>query len=301
MPRLIVGTRDGLYDFDVANGHLAQSHEGRDVTDVAPEGSEPWAILDGKEIWHVADIDNWVRVAELTGLAANCIADTRAGVVVGTSEARLFRVAGHELEPISSFDDIGDRTEWFTPWGGSPDTRSISEDRDAVYVNVHVGGILRSDDQGETWRPTIDIQADVHSVLARPGLLLAACANGLATSGDSGSSWAVRSDGLHAAYCRGVAVCGDRVLLSASTGPGGHRSALYSAELTGGLFERCTTGLPEWFDDNIDSLCLDAVPDGSTAAFGTADGGVFASMDDGETWETIAADLPRVNCVLALP
>ena len=27
-----------------------------------------------------------------------------------------------------------------------------------LYVNVHVGGILRSDDDGASWRPTIDIR-----------------------------------------------------------------------------------------------------------------------------------------------
>jgi hypothetical protein len=59
--------------------------------------------------------------------------------------------------------------------------------------------------------------------------------------------------------------------------------------------------LPEWFDDNIDSPCLDALPEGSVAAFGTADGEVFTSIDGGKTWETMASGLPRVNCVLTLP
>lgn len=48
--------------------------------------------------------------------------------------------------------------------GGPPDTRSITEDGDTVYVNVHVGGVLRSSDQGESWQPTIDIGADIHRV-----------------------------------------------------------------------------------------------------------------------------------------
>jgi hypothetical protein len=301
MPRILVGTRDGLYDLDVASGKSGMSHAGRDVTDVALEGGELWAILDGSEIWHAAGVDWSLRVADLQGLSGNCIADTRAGIVVGTSEAHLFRVAGDGLEAISSFDQLDEREEWFTPWGGPPDTRSITEDDEAVYVNVHVGGILRSDDQGATWRPTIDIHEDVHCVLAQPGNLLAACAGGLATSPDHGRTWTIRSDGLHAAYCRGLAVCGDRVLLTASTGPGGRRSAIYRAALAGGSFERCIAGLPEWFDDNIDSLCLDAVADGSVAAFGTADGQVFASIDCGETWGAIASDLPQVRCVLALP
>jgi hypothetical protein len=301
MPRVLVGTRDGLYDLDVATGKRTVSHPGREVTDVSPEGWELWAILDGTEVWHTAGIDWWFKAAELHGLSATCIADTRAGVVVGTSEARLFRVAGEGLEAISSFDDVEQRPDWFTPWGGPPDTRSLSEGDDAVYVNVHVGGILRSDDQGSTWRPTIDIHEDVHAVLARPGRLLAACARGLATSPDGGTTWTDHSEGLHAGYCRAVAACGDRVLLTASTGPGGARSAIYRADHAGGRFERCTAGLPEWFEHNIDSLCLDAVPEGALAAFGTDDGEVFATADRGDTWELVASDLPRVNCVLTLP
>ena len=301
MPRILVGTQNGLHDLDLSSGNRAVSHAGREVTDVSPEGWELWVILDRNEVGHTAGVDRWFRGGEFDGLSANCIADTRAGVVVGTSEARLFRVAGDGLEAISSFDDIEERSEWFTPWGGPPDTRSITEDGDAVYVNVHVGGILRSDDQGASWHPTIDIHEDVHCVLARPGNLLAACARGLATSPDRGNTWTIRSDGLHADYCRGLAVCGDRVLLTASTGPGAGKSAIYRAAIASGPFERCTAGLPEWFDHNIDSLCLDAVADGSLAAFGTDDGEVFASMDGGETWAAVASAMPRVNCVLTLP
>jgi hypothetical protein len=301
MPRILVGTQNGLHELDLSSGKRAVSHAGREVTDVSPKSWELWAILDGSEVGHTAGVDRWFRASELDGLSATCIADTRAGVVVGTSEARLFRVAGDGLEAISSFDDVEERSQWFTPWGGPPDTRSITEDGDTVYVNVHVGGILRSDDEGVSWHPTIDIHEDVHCVLARPGNLLAACARGLATSPDRGSTWTIRSDGLHAEYCRGLAVCGDRVLLTASTGPGGGKSAIYRAAIAGGPFERCTAGLPEWFDHNIDSLCLDAVPDGSLAAFGTDDGEVFASTNGGETWAAIASDMPRVNCVLTLP
>ena len=47
---------------------------------------------------------------------------------------------------------------------------------------------------------------------------------------------------------------------------------------------RCRSGLPEWFDENIDTDCLDALNDGSYAAFGTADGRVYGSDDGGLRW-----------------
>ena len=61
---------------------------------LAPEGSELWAILDGKEVVHTAGVDWWFHVANLSGWRANCIADTRAGVILGTSDAHLYRIAG---------------------------------------------------------------------------------------------------------------------------------------------------------------------------------------------------------------
>jgi hypothetical protein len=177
----------------------------------------------------------------------------------------------------------------------------MSEWGEAVYVNVHVGGILRSLDGGRSWTPTIDIDADVHQVATAEGLVLAACAGGLATSTDRGGTWTLRRDGLEAPYSRAVAVCGDSVLVSASNGPRGSRSAVYRSGLGDGGFERCTGGLPESFDDNIDTYCLDALPNGSFAAFGTSDGRVFASEVEGSTWGELASGLPPVNRVLVLP
>jgi hypothetical protein len=299
--RILVGTRDGLHVFDAAGRPAGVQHAGREITAVAPEGSELWAILDGVEVWHTAAPDRWVRVGTLDGLRGNCLADTRAGLIVGAAEARLFRVAGEGLEPVAPFDQVQGRAEWYTPWGGPPDTRSISEDGDAVYVNVHVGGIVRSRDQGATWAPTIDIHSDVHRVCTGQGRVFAASGRGLEISEDQGDSWSIRDDGLHATYCRGVAVCGDDILLSASSGPRGDRSAIYRGRLEGGAFERCREGLPAWFDANIDSYCLDALHGGELAAIGTDDGRVFASLNQGAGWSMVTSDLPKVLCILVLP
>jgi hypothetical protein len=300
MSRILVGTQDGLHEFGVDGNRMHTHHPGRNVTAVAPEGWELWAVIDGREVWHTAGVDWWFRAANTDGLEAACLADTRAGVIVGTSEAHLMRVAGEGLELVPGFDQVEQRSDWYTPWGGPPDTRSISEDGDAVYVNVHVGGILRSRDQGTTWQPTIDIDSDVHKVLARPGIVYAPCARGLALSPDQGDSWNFLSAPLHAPYCRGVAVCGDALLLSASTGPGGGRSALYRGNLDGSALERCRVGLPEWFDKNIDSASLDALPDGDVSAFGTTDGRLFASIDQGGSWRELISGLAPVNCVLVV-
>jgi hypothetical protein len=303
MARILVGTVEGIHEIEESGRRGPARHPGMagEVTVVAPEADRLWAVVDGRAVWRTEGPDRWVHVADLEGLRATCLAGTRAGVVVGTSAAHLFRLAGDGLELVDTFDAAPGRERWFTPWGGPPDTRSISEDGEAVYVNVHVGGVLRTADSGETWQPTLRIENDVHKVLARPGRLYAACARGLAVSPDSGGVWAFHDEGLHAAYCRGVAVCGDALLLSAAEGPSGRRTALYRGTLDGASLQRCSKGLPEFFDTHIDSLCLDAVPGGELAAFGLGDGSVYASLDQGESWDLVASGLPRITCVLTLP
>jgi hypothetical protein len=260
---------------------------------MAVTGDGVWAVSDGRFLWFM-DGDGQV-VAELTDATANCIAASADLVLVGASDARLFRLAGPELIEVESFADAPGRDTWGTPWGGPPDVRSVAIGPDGVvYVNVHVGGVLRSVDL-EGWEPTMDVAADVHQVTAdpdRPRTAYAAAAIGLGVTTDGGDSWTFRTDGLHARYCRAVAVSGDLVLLSASAGPGGQQAAVY--RVTANL-ERCRHGLPEWFDDNVDSFCIAAA--GDRAAIAAPDGTVFESTDGGRSWETVATGLPGPRCV----
>jgi hypothetical protein len=301
MPRILVATADGLHELGdgAVPGRVHQA--GRVVTTVVEWEKQLWAIVDRSEVWHTAEVDGWNQLGDLGNYQGTCLAFMKDDVLVGSSEARLFRVVGEGIEPIAAFDRVEGRSRWYTPWGGPPDTRSISEWHEAVYVNVHVGGILRTEDGGETWTPTIDIDADVHQVTTAEGLVLAASARGLAMSADRGGAWTFRSEGLEAPYSRAVTVCGDAALVSASRGPRGGRAAVYRGALGGGGLERCRTGLPEWFDDNIDSYCLDANPDRPFVAFGTSDGRVFASEDAGRSWGEFASGLPSVRRVLVLP
>jgi BNR/Asp-box repeat len=302
--RILVGASDGLHVFEDGRSVDVQrigwdGDSQSAVTALAREGTEVWAVLDRNQIWRTSP-DGWSQVVSQLNLDVECLGDTVAGVIVGTSQAHLFRVVPPTpLETVTGFDEVAGRDEWYTPWGGPPATRSISEDDDAVYVNVHVGGIVRTRDGGETWEPTIDIDADVHKVWAGQPGVFAACALGLAVSRDGGETWSIDDEGLHSTYCRGVTVCGDTVLVSASNGPRGGRAAVYRRAVGGGPLERCRMGLPEWFDGNIDSTWLDATPE--LASFGTSDGRVFTSTDEGMTWEEVAAGLPSIGALLVLP
>jgi hypothetical protein len=301
MPRLVVGTVKGLYELRM-DGSEPRADEGpladREVVALTVAGDALWALADGTTMLRRDPDGSWTELA--SGSELTCLLVGEDDVLVGMDPARLLRLEGGSLEPVSSFDDTPGHESWHTPWGGPPAVRSMARDQAGrLHVNVHVGGIPRSLDGGATWQPTIEVDSDVHQVVAHPTLadvVLAATAMGLARSDDGGGHWRFEREGMHADYCRAVAVTGGTVLVSASTGPSGRRAAVYRASLDGpARFERCRDGLPEWFEANVDSGSLAA--DGDTVAFGTADGSLFVSQDVGVTWTEVASDLPAVRVV----
>ena len=296
---VLAGTAVGLVD--VAAG-AAVDLAGHDVS--AVRGG--WALVDRRQVVRLvtgggagaaegAPAPDW---AALTCVAA-APDDPTGAALVGTAGAHLLRAAA-AWERLETFEHADGRPDWYTPWGGPPDVRSMSTAPDGtVLVNVHVGGILRSTDGGASWSPTIDIDADVHEVVTLDGgRAVAACAEGLATSDDGGATWTVHDEGLHATYARSVAVAGETVLVGVSAGPDGGRAAVCRRPLTGDApLERCREGLPDDLGGNIDTFCLAGAPDG-TAAFATADGRVFVSADEGATWEQAGERLPAVRCLV---
>ncbi|MGH2452976.1 MAG: WD40/YVTN/BNR-like repeat-containing protein [bacterium] len=296
-PPLLIGTGGGLFRL---GGTIERELPNRVVSAVAVREGTAWAILDERELWRQERGGRWEAVAEALGRKATCLLPAAPGVLVGTDEAYLLRLHGTSLGPVASFDLIEGREAWFTPWGGPPATRSLTEGpTGTLFANIHVGGVARSTDGGKSWRPTMDIGADVHQVLAHPedaSIVLAAAAIGLGMSTDGGETWTFRRAGLHATYQRAVAVSGDRVLVSTAQSERGRQSAVYRLDLGKRLhFEKCDDGLPTWFSDNIDTYCLAA--QGEVAVIGDPNGSLFVSPDGGETWELREKDLPRIRCV----
>lgn len=298
---MVVGTESGLWELRSDTLQPVEKFTERDVTALARDHARTWAIVDGRSLWATRDDGAWEALTSIEGPAATCLAAAPDGLLVGTEHAHLLRFQEHRLVSVEPFETVEGRDEWYTPWGDAADVRSIAVAADGtLYVNVHVGGVVRSRDGGRSWAPTVDIEADVHQVLARPthaNVVLAAASEGFGISLDGGDSWKFITDGMHAHYARAVAVSGDTALVSVSTGPRGRRSALYRKLLQGeARFERCHNGLP-WFDDNIDTACVAAL--GPLVVFGTADGRVFRSADSGEHWEFLTKGLPAVRCVTA--
>lgn len=290
-------TANGIRDVD-AQAHVALLDE--PVTALLRTRDQRWcAVVDRTTIVAGGPSADWERLAAGTGLT--CLAADGDRLLVGGDDARLFTVGDGALEPVAGFEDAPGRADWYTPWGGPPSVRSIAVDDDgAWYVNVHVGGILRSRDAGGSFEQLVDPDVDVHQVIAVDGSLVAACgAGGVMLSRDAGDTWRHLTRGLHADYCRAVAVPTGTLLVSASTGPRTDRGALYRLDLDApdDGFERCELGLPEWFEGNVDTFWLDA--NGGRAAAAAPGGRVYLSSDGGRTWLLADGGLRGVSAVVA--
>jgi hypothetical protein len=292
---VLVATSDGYHIFTSSGKHLT-ALVGRALGALAPGPDDTWvAIVDRREVWQHAADGTWSALATADVDLSSLL--TVAGVVfAGTYTARMLRLEHDKLVPLESFDRITNRDEWHQV-GPALNVRSMTAtcDEQVLLANVHVGGIQRSADLGETWEPTIAVDHDVHEVLAHPtlpNLVMAAAAVGLCVSNDAGATWSVEVDGLPRTYARAVAFIDDDVLLSISDGPRATHGAIYHRPLTGGALERIDNGLGDHLVGNIDTRCL-ATGNGR-AALADGAGKVWLSDSGISGWELIADGLPGV-------
>ena len=254
---VLVATSDGYHVFTSSGKHLT-ALDGHALRALAPGPDDTW----------VAIVDQPRGLAARGRRHVECPGECRRRPVVAgrpspvscsraPTRRSLLRLDAGRLVPVESFDHISNRDEWHQV-GPALNVRSMTAtcDEQVLLANVHVGGIQRSTDLGESWEPTIEVDHDVHEVRAHPTLpnvVMAAAAVGLCVSDDAGATWSVVTDGLPTTYARAVAFLDDDVLLSISDGPWATRSAIYRRPLAGGPLERIDDGLGDELVGNVDT------------------------------------------------
>jgi photosystem II stability/assembly factor-like uncharacterized protein len=222
-------------------------------------------------------------------------------VYAGCEPSMLFvsRDRGEHWTELAGLREIPSAPTWsFPPRPWTSHVRWIApspHDADLLLVGIELGGVMRSEDGGETWsdhRP--GAQPDCHSLAWHPhasGRAYEAGGGGAAWSFDAGATWEEADSGRDRHYVWAVAVDpeeADLWFVSASTGPyaahgGGSAEALVYRWRGTGPWEPLGGGLPQPLDEMPYAL---AFADGLLAA-GLADGTIYASRDAGDSWERV--------------
>jgi hypothetical protein len=304
-PTILVSTGgDGL--FSVRGSAVGHELEQRSVRSLISDGrGGVLAIVDGHCLCRRSPRGNWTTIAQSDSDLSCAIAHGDV-VFVGTDDADILCVdpdgVAHRL---TGFDAVAGRDTWYAGsaivngvlMGPPLGVRSITATCDgaAILANVHVGGAPRSTDAGLSWRPTINVGADVHQVCAhpsRPELVVAAAAVGLCISRDAGATWTIERQGLHAPHCSAVAFGTTDIFVSAARDPGAALGAVYRRPIDGDApLQPLSGGMPRWIDGGADTHCIAAL--GSIVGVIARRGRLYLSLDDGESWAAVAEGLPN--------
>ena len=229
-------------------------------------------------------------------------------LLVGTVDARLYRLVGGTARRVESFHALECRSEWHTPWGGPPSVRSLAATMDGwVYADIHVGSIMRSSDRGENWQPvTPELHEDVHQVAttpAAPDRVYANTAAGVYVSEDRGETWHHRAEDLGCRYGRAMAPSPedpDLLLATVSDGPHGDdvHGQLWRSEDCGRSWTHVCGGFPDSTPENINTHHVVFSPGGP--AWALAGGAVYAGHERATRWEQVWQP-PEPPLMLAAP
>jgi len=281
---VLAGTIDGIYRSDDATASWRETSRGLDIRHIRWLSFHP-------------DISD----REFAGTEP-------AGIFVSSDGAVTWR--GHpEVEALR------DRHRWWLPY--SPEAgcvRGFAFHGDRAYAAVEVGGVLRSDDSGESWRlaggstgePVFEIPpapyvfSDVHSVVAHlssPDLIFAATAEGLYRSRDGGNRWTVSHAG---SYCRAVWVDPNdpqHLVLGPADSVARKNGRIECSHDGGEGWQSASEGLDlPWPDRMVERFAQ--IGDQLFAV--TSDGRLYSAGCDTLHWNRVLPHLDGINAVTAL-
>ncbi len=248
-------------------------------------------------------------------------------VWAGVEPAALFRSddRGMTWQPVPGMNEHKSRSQW-SPGNGGLGLHSIAIDaRDAKWmaIGISAAGVFESRDGGKTWGPAnkgirsqyipdpeAEIGHCIHHLVAHPG------ASGVRfqkvhdnaywrEGGDS--RWTDVTAGLPSEFGFAAAIH-PHDAATAYTVPLDPRPrlapepgiAVYRTRDRGQNWKRMSRGLPRGAQLEVlrEGLTTDRL-DPAGVYFGSKDGGVWASADEGTSWRQVAAYLPPVLSVTA--
>jgi photosystem II stability/assembly factor-like uncharacterized protein len=248
----------------------------------------------------------------------------RDTVLAGVQDAALFRSTdgGASWSELSGLRRHGSGPSW-QPGAGGLCLHTIVQDPrgdDRITVAISAAGVFRTDDGGATWMPrNVGLRSEgipdedaevghcVHKLAmhpSRPDTLFMQKHWDVMRSDDAGDSWTEVSGDLPSDFGFAIDVHAhepETVYVVPITSDSEHYPPdgalrVFRSRTGGGEWEPLTRGLPQehcYVDVLRDCLAVDEF-DPCGLYLGTTGGQVYASADEGDTWEPIVRDLPPV-------
>ena len=314
---LFLATRDGLVVArrgDEGWREAGRGLAGRRMTSVAARAglvlaggrNGIWRSVDLGKNWEEASqgltVDHVRWLVQAPGLADSAFAGTEpAAIFVSHDGAASWR-------PCPEVSALRDRHHWSLPY--SPEAgcvRGFALHGARAYAAVEVGGVLRSDDAGETWRlaegsdgqpsfsapPAPRVDADVHSIAVHPSspdLVDAPTGNGFYRSSDGGRTW----KRLYSCYCRAAWSDPDdarHIVLGPADGV--DRNGRIEESNDGGqTWQVASTGLVvPWRDHMVERF----VQSGDALLAVLSDGEIWSSPLSALSWQRLLPELGGVT------
>jgi photosystem II stability/assembly factor-like uncharacterized protein len=270
-----------------------------------------WVSEDGGRTWERRD--RGIERSNMYGL--NWVqSGNELRIYAGTEPAHLYVSTdmGRSWTELRSLLDMPSREKWTFP--APPHEGHVKNivfdpaDPNTIYVGVEVGGAFKSTDAGKTWTEMTGFYEDVHrlmTVATKPNDVYMSTGHSLYHSADKGETWVeLHLPEERIAYPDGLVILPHQpevMFTSGSAGSPGRWRTTKDADAAiartrdgGRTWAYLTGGLPGHLHGNIEALTVNAFPGGYELFAGTTDGDLFFSENEGETWTTIAQNLPPV-------
>jgi photosystem II stability/assembly factor-like uncharacterized protein len=266
----------------------------------------------------------WAQVADgLAGTQVTALAAAGGTLVAGTDPAELLvsRDGGATWRQGQSLREMPGYDRWTYPL--PPHTPHVMvivphpAEPDVLYAGIEVGGVVRSDDGGATWRVVGsrapgDVHPDIHGLAfcaGAPHVGYAATPAGVYITEDAGERWTPRNEGLAPRYCRPIVAHPqepDVAVVVATHGASGFfgipaertGGAVFRTEDRGRTWRRVSAGLP---DALAPTPAMAADPHAPGRFYlPLFSGAVYVTDDAGLTWRLLAAGLPPLLRAVAV-
>jgi photosystem II stability/assembly factor-like uncharacterized protein len=248
-------------------------------------------------------------------------------VYAGVEDAALFRTrdGGKSWQELPGLRNV--KGHLWSPGAGGMGLHKIilnPNDPNRIYIAISAAGVFRSDDCGETWRavnnglkspfelpdPDAEVGHCVHCIAmhpTRPDVLFMQKHWDVMRSDNAGEEWYEVSGNLPSDFGFPIAVHAHEpetiyvvpIKSDSEHYPPDGKLRVYRSRTGGNEWEALTNGLPQedcYVNVYRSAFAVDSL-DSCGLYFGTTGGQVYASADSGDSWMTIAENLPAVLSV----